>query len=160
MTQSDDRSDSLTQGEDESVASATAVRGSPKATPMVGVGMPAALALNLYGQVLYQAFGETPYMVGSAFLGKTWRDVDVRVMLDDTKFRRLFRMAVSRTDRRKGEQALFWADGKWAAFCWAFSVLGREMTGLPIDFQVQPVTYANETFNGPRQPLGLTNVRW
>jgi hypothetical protein len=35
---------------------------------------------------------------------------------------------------------------KWETYCLAFSALGHDLTGLPIDFKVQPATWANEKF--------------
>ena len=48
--------------------------------PMVGVGMPAALHLDAFGREIDAAFGHLPYLVGTAAVGKTWRDVDVRLI--------------------------------------------------------------------------------
>ncbi len=109
----------------------------------MGVGMPAVLKLQQYSAVLQDAFGSVPYQVGSSLTTKTgWRDVDVRVILDDDEFERLF-----------GPQGTSPMNERLAAFCLAFAVLGREMTGLPIDFQVQPQTEANALFDGPRSAL-------
>lgn len=43
----------------------------PQAPIMVGVGMPAAILLDAFGEWLHQAFGATAYLVGSAFRGKS-----------------------------------------------------------------------------------------
>jgi len=44
--------------------------------------------------------------------------------------------------------------------CLAFSALGKQMTGLPIDFQIQPTTWANEKFKGSRRSaLCVTPLR-
>jgi hypothetical protein len=40
-----------------------------------------------------------------------------------------------------------------AAITLAFAALGEQMTGLPVDFQIQPQTWANETYPGPRSAL-------
>jgi FAD/FMN-containing dehydrogenase len=45
------------------------------ATPMVGVGMPAALHLDAFGREIEDAFGHLPYLVGTAAYGKQWRDL-------------------------------------------------------------------------------------
>ena len=37
------------------------------------VGMPAALMLHEFGSQVWHAFGEPPYLVGSALRGKQWR---------------------------------------------------------------------------------------
>lgn len=50
---------------------------------------------------------------------------------------------------------------EWAAMfdvCMAFSALGQQMTGLPIDFKIQEVDWANEYHRGPREALFLAYV--
>ena len=50
--------------------------------------MPTALLLDQYGSLLWDAFGETPYLVGSVLRGPGWRDVDVRMILPDDEYER------------------------------------------------------------------------
>ena len=91
-------------------------------------------------QVITKAFGNCPYLVGTAGLGRAtaYRDVDVRLMLDDDKFAAVCpNVAV------------------WELLCVAISTYLKERTGLPVDFQIQQTTEANEKFAGPRNPLGL-----
>ena len=110
--------------------------------------MPATTLLKTFGQWIYDAFGETAYHVGSSLYGKTWRDVDVRLMLDDDEFHALF------PGYRDADQS----DAKWALLCAAISELGKRQTGLPIDFQIQAATEANEKFgqvSQGRNPLWL-----
>ena len=109
----------------------------------IGTGMPATTHLEAFGQCLRDAFGAMPYHVGSSIHGKTWRDVDVRVMLDDDRFDALFPGYATWRQR----------DAWWSLLCSAISELGRQRTGLPIDFQVQRTTDANEKFPGARNPL-------
>lgn len=111
----------------------------------MGVGMPATLRLEAFGSRVFDAYGHHPYLVGSAMRSKTWRDVDVRLMLPDDEFAVLF------PDHRKPPRL----DLRWALLCDAISELGRQMTGLPIDFQFQQQTAANDEYDGPRSPLGL-----
>jgi hypothetical protein len=113
----------------------------------VSVGFPASIKLySIFGSFLSAAFGVTcAYHVGSSLKGKGWRDVDVVVLLEDEDFERMF-----------GKKE---PDGpKWEAFCLAFSALGRDLTGLPIDFKVQPRMWANEKFphdkDHPDHPRG------
>jgi len=102
-----------------------------------GIGMPASLYLDEFGELLYHAFdGEHAYQVGSSLFGTRWRDVDIRVMLDDEKYAA---MGFGRPEHPH-------ENAKWCAYTMAFSELGRRMTGLPIDFQVQQTTWANEFY--------------
>lgn len=117
----------------------------PPGPIQVGVGMPAAMLLDAFGEWLHQAYGATAYLVGSAFHGKNWRDVDVRLLMPDEKFHALF----------PGYRAHNQGDSRWALVCAAISALGKQQTGLPIDFQIQPVTEANERYPHPRNPLRL-----
>ena len=107
--------------------------GNPnKAHP--GIGMPGILWLQEFGDLVYLAFGEPPYQVGSSLTGKQWRDVDVRLILSDEKY-----AAMGFGDPKNPHES-----PRWVAFVLAFSALGKQMTGLPIDFQIQSQTEANE----------------
>jgi hypothetical protein len=117
----------------------------PPAPIQVGVGMPAAILLDAFGEWLHQAFGATAYLVGSALRGKSWRDVDVRLLMQDDAFHALF----------PGYSTANQGDSKWSLVCAAISVLAKQQTGLPIDFQIQSVTEANSRYPGPRNPLRL-----
>ena len=55
-----------------------------------GPGVPGAMHLEAFGQSIADAFGTCPYHVGSSATSKTWRDVDVRLILDDDRFQALF----------------------------------------------------------------------
>jgi hypothetical protein len=50
-----------------------------------------------------------------------------------------------------------WGSLVLAALCMAVSAWGQAFTGLPIDFQFQPVAWANETYGRGhiREPLGV-----
>lgn len=119
--------------------------GQPTPRPMVGVGMPAALHLDAFGREIEAAFGRLPYLVGTAAIGKTWRDVDVRLILPDDEFDALFPPV------EPGRLP----DGLWSLLCAAISELAKARTGLPVDFQIQRQSYANDRFPGVRQALGL-----
>lgn len=120
----------------------------------MGVGMPAALYLDEFGSQVWAAFGGPPYLVGSALPGETktgWRDVDVRVILSDEEYDAM----------GLGDPARCHHNAKWVALVMAFSALGRQMTGLPIDFQIQQQSDANRTFEGrPRSALGCIALRF
>jgi hypothetical protein len=42
----------------------------------------------------------------------------------------------------------------------AYSALGRQMTGLPIDFELQLTSKANEQYEGARIPLAMIELRY
>ena|SRR5437899_7566160 len=116
----------------------------------MSVGMPADLWLHEFGSQVWSAFGEPPYLVGSALEKKTgWRDVDVRVILGDEEY-----VAWGLGDPTRPHD-----NAKWTSLCLAYSELGRKMTGLPIDFQIQQRTYANDKFKRSRSALGLVPLR-
>lgn len=102
---------------------------------MIGVGMPHALYLDIFGRIVHGAFGEYPYLVGSATSGKQWRDVDVRLILGDEDYARLI-----------GDVQHEAANPRWQSFNLAYASLGKQLTGLPIDFQIQQRTDANTKF--------------
>jgi hypothetical protein len=113
----------------------------------IGVGMPALLHLEAYGARIHQAYGHTPYLVGSAVRGKRWRDIDVRLILPDREFHQHF--------PEHGLPARH--DPLWSLICAALSELGRIMTQLPIDFQIQSETsnIRPDRIGRPRVPLGI-----
>lgn len=116
----------------------------------MGVGMPAALLLHEFGSQVWAAFGTPPYHVGSSLTMKSgWRDVDVRLILSDEEYAAMDLGSPGRPSQ----------NGKWVALCLAFSSLGKQMTGLPIDFQIQQETRANEEYQGPRSSLGIVALR-
>jgi hypothetical protein len=125
-----------------------------KPVPKIGTGSPATLHLEVFGELLWDAFDAMPYHVGSSAMGKVWRDVDVRVILPDRRYRVLF------GDPWKRGGHLRMAHSRWGVVCMAFSALGEKMTGLPIDFQVQSQTEAN-TYDGVRNAIGIAHpVEW
>lgn len=114
----------------------------PTANPnkkRAGIGMPASLYLKEFGTVLFEAFGDIPYHVGSSLTQPTWRDVDVRVMLDKEQY-----TAMGFGDPKQPHE-----NARWVAYSKAFSLLGQKMTGLPIDFQIQETETANADY--PRE---------
>ena len=116
----------------------------------MGVGMPADLYLEEFGYHIWVAFDEVPYHVGSSLMGKQWRDVDVRLILPDEKYERL----------GLGNPRHPHDNGRWVSLVLAYSALGRSLTGLPIDFQIQQQSWANEQYPGTRSALGiLTRLR-
>jgi len=116
----------------------------------MSVGMPADLWLHEFGSQVWAAFGHGPYLVGSALTQKSgWRDVDVRLILPDREYE----------DLGLGDPGQPHVNGKWVSLCLAYAALGRSMTGLPVDFQIQQQSRANGEFDGPRSFLGRTPLR-
>jgi hypothetical protein len=107
--------------------------------------MPTQLLLEQFGAQLAAAFGEVAYQVGSSLSTTAFRDVDVRVMLDDAQYEA---MGLGDPDRPH-------ENARWVAYALAFSALGRQMTGLPVDFQLQQTSHANAHDDGPRSALVL-----
>jgi len=117
-----------------------------KQTKATHTGAPACFALTQACQQLNDAFGDYGcYQVGSSLQRRDWRDVDVRFILADTEFRKLFPNA--------GEHWEF--DPRWLILTVSISAWLSSVTGLPIDFQFQPQTHANDKHKGPRNALGL-----
>lgn len=115
----------------------------------MGVGMPQTLYLDEFGSQIWSAFGSVPYLVGSALDNKQWRDVDVRLILEDEEYEKL--------GLGKPDDCL--QNLKWISLCMAYSALGERITGLPIDFQIQQQTDANKKFKGNRSAIGLIPLR-
>lgn len=88
---------------------------------------------------IVEAFGHHPYLVGSVRERPDWRDVDVRSILPDDEFDALFT-----------EREFF-----WSLVCLAISVYLSRASGLPVDFQIQRQTEANEKHPGAGQRSAL-----
>jgi hypothetical protein len=116
------------------------------------VGVPAIFKLDLACIHLNHAYGEAfgCYLVGSALERPDWRDVDVVMILDDANFQREF----PRADLRAFESNV-----KWMLNSVTISEWLKAQTGLPIDFKMQPQTWANDRHKGPRHALGLSVVK-
>ncbi len=109
------------------------------ATPWCHLDAPDLTRLDLAAVVIREAL-DTPYLVGSVLTTPTYRDVDVRVILDDRRYKRLFRRGRFDPLRHVLEVA--------------FTEHLVRHTGLRIDFQIQSMEQA-EDYPGKRHPLGL-----
>lgn len=111
----------------------------------MGVGMPFGIYLQQFGDHVRNAFdGEVAYHVGSSLLQKDgWRDVDVRLILDDAVYEKM----------GFGDPRFQHHNAKWVSTCLAWSAFGKAMTGLPIDFQIQQRSLANAQYPGKRSAL-------
>jgi hypothetical protein len=112
------------------------------------VGAPEMYNLDLAVCSLAEAFGPHIYHVGSSLERRDFRDVDVRCILPDDEYDRLFPLSVV------GVHSQF-RDARLLAMNAAFSEWLRKASGLPVDFQFQRQTQANEEFTGTRSALGM-----
>ena len=87
------------------------------------------------------------YLVGSTLRTDDFHDVDVRYMMADADWERVFNGADPRDPR---------LNGIWSLLCFTVSEWLSNETGLDVDFQIQQQTRANEDFPGPRSALGHT----
>lgn len=122
---------------------------SEKPAKAVYIGAPACFALELAMQHVNLAFDRDSYgsyVVGSCLERQDWRDVDVRMILSDEAFSRLF------PDAADGAWEF---DSRWLLLTTAISDWLRKQTGLPVDFQFQPQTHANAVHKKKRNAIGL-----
>lgn len=114
--------------------------------------MPGELYLHEFGVQVANAFPENigVFQVGSSLEHRQWRDVDVRMILRDEDYASL----------GFGDPEQAFLNAKWVAMVMAFSELGRKMTGLPIDFQIDQMTYCNLKHKGPRSFIGTVAWRY
>lgn len=111
------------------------------------VGAPAIFLLEVACREINDAFnGFGCYQVGSSLARPDWRDVDVRYIMDDEEFKKLF---------PKANFTHFQHDTRWLLLTTSISGHLSKFTGLPIDFQIQPQSHANEKHPGKRHALGL-----
>lgn len=113
------------------------------------VGAPAIFSLELACRQLNEAFDGHCYLVGSAIQRPDWRDVDVRLIVEDGEFSKLFPKA-----------GRYWEfDTKWLLTITSISAWLQKVTGLPVDFQIQPRKHANDVHPGPRHALGMSIIQ-
>jgi hypothetical protein len=113
------------------------------------VPAPQLFNLNMACVALEQAFSEGGlgcYLVGSSLERRDYRDVDVRCILRDEYFEKLFGKCGGRTDLHP----------LWAVMCSSISLWLSKQSGLPVDFQIQRLSGPENTEeHGPRHPLGI-----
>lgn len=93
--------------------------------------------LDLACNPIADAYGHSPFLVGSAMTVSHPRDIDVRLILDDEQYDRLIPTPAIRT-----------------VLSFALTAYLVQATGLPIDFGIQRRTEANAQHPHPRNPLG------
>lgn len=108
------------------------------------IEVPAYRLLDLACRTIVDAYG-TPYLVGSATQRPDWRDVDLRVIVDDQQWHAWYDLDPARDH---------WRDTRWTLHCSLLSQHLARATGLPIDLQIQSMTQATQ-YAGARHPLGI-----
>lgn len=109
------------------------------------VGAPQFFDLNTACRVIVDAFGPHVYLVGSALERRDHRDVDVRCILPDEEYERLF----------PGASSPRYLCAAWSLLCSSVSLYLSRHSGLNVDFQFQKRTEANEEYKGARSALGM-----
>lgn len=106
----------------------------------------AQFSLDAAAREVRRAFGGVGvFVVGSCTERPDYRDVDVRLMLHDDDFETLFPVDAETLFRPR-----------FQILCLAMSAWFRHLTGLPIDFQFQKMSIANDRHKGKRRvPIGL-----
>lgn len=116
------------------------------------VGAPAIFALDLACMQINDAFGDFGcYLVGSALDRPNWRDVDVRFIMRDEEFAALFPDATVFEDGG----GCWEQNSRWLLLTVSISGWLSGVTGLKVDFQIQPQKHANARHPGKRHSLGL-----
>lgn len=104
------------------------------------VRCPAIFVLERECMVLRQAFGATCYLVGSALKTVDYNDVDIRMIMGDEEYARLFGDSISLI---------------WNLLCTLISRDLSEKSGERVDFQIQSMEHANKRHPGLRYAMGL-----
>ncbi len=112
------------------------------------LGAPEFHRLNQACRPLVEAFGFGVYLVGSSLVRPDYRDVDIRAILPDDEFDRLFPVG--------GDN--YTISSFWSLVCSSVSLQIAQATGLKIDFQVQRMSDANAKYDGQRNGIGWLEV--
>lgn len=103
--------------------------------------------LEIVCETIRNAFGDV-CLVGSALERADYRDVDLRTILADADFDRMF----------PGSNEPHHLHRAWHLTCMAISEWASARTGLPIDFQIQRMTGANAKYAGRRNSMGFVQL--
>lgn len=95
--------------------------------------------LDLACRAIVDVFDWTVYLVGSCLTRADYRDVDVRCILEDERFDRMFPGTIGAEANCR--------DPLWNLLCVSISSWLAQRTGLNIDFQFQRQTNANAEFS-------------
>lgn len=112
------------------------------------VGAPGFFLLNQACIAVSQAFNAVPYLVGSSITTKDHRDVDVRLILDDAEFDRIFGDQMAYVNPR--------VNALWSLLCSSISQHLAHASGLPIDFQIQSSAVSRTKYGAEKRiALGI-----
>lgn len=113
------------------------------------VGAPQVFALEMALRPVWEGFADRGYgcyLVGSALERPDWRDIDIRYIMKDDEFAKLFPNAGDCWEQ----------DSLWLLLNVSISERLSKVSGLPVDFQIHPQTLANERHKDkPRCAMGL-----
>jgi hypothetical protein len=130
------------------VEAATAALASPRPRYVAnGIRGRQNFKLNAACRVVNQLLSENGYcyQVGSSLDSNDYHDVDVRYIMSDDDWEKMF----PGTDPRKPR-----VNGLWSLLCFMISEWLSNESGLNVDFQIQQRTRANADFRGLRSALG------
>lgn len=105
--------------------------------------------LNWACRPIRDAFGSPPYLVGSALLRPDFRDIDIRLILDDEVVAAMFGVKGKLSDGAPGDVRLL------LNIALSDLIAKAANPPAPIDFQIQSMTEANVPEHGMRNPLGI-----
>lgn len=112
----------------------------PKRRRAMSLGPHDVYLLDQWGRQIYEAFGVRPYLVGSVARAEdNWRDVDLRIEITDAMSVALSPLGVRTINL-------------------AISLWGRQVTGLPIDFQFQSPAEFDQFGSEARNPMGVRSA--
>lgn len=110
-----------------------------------GLGGPAHKSLEHALLIVRQAFDTETFLVGSAADSSEYRDVDVRIILDDDRFCETF-----------GRDIPYGVNPLWSLVTTAVSEYLGKRTGLPVDYQIQRQSMVKEIdWKKLRYPMAL-----
>ena len=94
---------------------------------------------------LVNVYGHHIYLVGSVLHKPNYRDVDVRCILADEVYDKLYPQGLNDVSTTKYKKLIDISISEWLMSC----------VDLKIDFQIQKRTEANKEFDGQRHALGM-----
>lgn len=113
--------------------------------------VPESFRLEQTCSFISRALNETCYLVGSSLHSRGYRDVDIRVIMDDAKFEALF--------GKTGPNCSYLTQPFWSLFNTAVSEYMHQATGLPVDFQVHKASDTHDEDKSKRIVFGFVSAR-